>query len=88
MSPQELELMQMKIKTEVLLTLIRGLYTGLANSSPAAMEASKQTFAALRKEHSLVAIKGLSAEYSDLVSAEAQEALDDVLKYIENGFHS
>ena len=88
MSPQELELMRMKIKTEVLLTLVRGLYTSLANSSPVAMEAIKQRFAALRKEHALVAIKGLSAEYSDLVSAEAQDALEDVLKYIENGFHS
>ena len=88
MSPQELELMQIKIKTEILLTLLRGLYTGLANSSPTAMEGIKQNFANLRKQHSLVTIKGLSAEYSDLVSSETQEALEDVLSFIENGFHA
>lgn len=88
MSPQELELMQMKIKTEVLLTLLRGLYTGLANSSPSALEGAKRNFANLRKQHSLVTIKGCSPEYSDMVSAEAQEALEDALTFIEAGFHS
>ena len=88
MSPQELELMQMKIKTEVLLTLLRGLYTCLANISPDARLAVVKIFSNLRKEHSLIAIKGVPAEYSDMVAAEAQEALDDVLKYIESGFHS
>ena len=78
----------MKIKTEVLLTLLLGLYTCLANSSPAAMEGAKQIFANLRRHRSSITIKGLSPEYSDMVSAEAQEALDDVLTFIEAGFHS
>ena len=88
MSPQELELMQMKIKTEVSLTLIRGLYTCLANISPSARLGVEKIFSNLRQEHSLVVIKGLAPEYSDMVAAEAQEALEDVLKYIESGFHS
>ena len=80
--------MQMKIKTEVLLTLLRGLYTGLANISPDARRGVEGSFANLREQHSLVTIKGVAPEYSDMVSAEAQEALEDVLTFIEAGFHS
>ena len=88
MSPQELELMQMKIKTEILLTLIRDLYTSSANILPVAKKSINYQFAKLRQEHSTMVIKGIPAEYSNLVAAEAQEALEDVLKYIESGFHS
>ena len=88
MSPQELDLLRVKVKLEVMLTLHRGLYTGLANSSPAAMEAMKIQFSNLRNGHAQIAIKGLAPEYSDMVSGEYQEALEDALSFIEAGFHS
>ena len=88
MSPEELELMRIKIKSDILLTLLRGLYTGLANSSPSAREALKLNFAALRKQHSIVAIKGIDPAYSDMVAGESQEALEDALSFIESGIRA
>ena len=92
MAPQELELLQMKIKTEVLLTLLRGLYTYLANISPNGRREVEESFSSLRKEHAMlqhamIVIKGTAPEYSDMVASEAQEALEDALTYIEAGFH-
>jgi hypothetical protein len=64
------------------------LYTGLANSSPTAAQAFRDQFARLRQDHSKIALKGMTPEYSDLIAAEHQEALDDILTFIEAGFHN
>lgn len=85
MTPEELDLFRLKVRVAVLLNLVRGLYTGLANSSPAAHEALLEKFSALRQDHSKIVLKGIAAEYSDMLAAEYQEALDEYLKDIESG---
>ncbi len=68
--------------------LIRKLYTGLAALSPNGAQILRDQFLRLRQEHEKIALPGVSPEYSDLVAAEYQEALDDLLTYIESGFRS
>ena len=66
MTEKELDIIRIKIKTEILQVLLRGLYTGLANSSPTAAQACRDRFEALRKDHAKITIPGLTPEYSDL----------------------
>jgi hypothetical protein len=86
MTEGELEILRLKVKVEVLQLLLRGLYTGLANSSPGGAQAYRDQFSYLRKEQSQIVIRPTSPAYSELVAAEYQDALDDVLLYIEGGF--
>lgn len=85
MTEAELEICRLKMKFEVHLVLLHGLYTGLANSSPSAGQALREKFAALRQEHAKIAISNLPEGYSDLFAAEYQEALEDALSSIEEG---
>ena len=85
MTEAELEIFRLKMKLEVHLVLLRGLYTGLANSSPAAGKALRERFEALRKDHGGIAFQKLREGYSDMLAAEYQEALDDALSSIEDG---
>jgi len=85
MTKEELEIFRLKVRVEALRVLVRGLYTGLANSSPTAKQALRERFAILRKEHSRIVLKGIAPEYSDMLSSEYQEALDEFLKDIESG---
>jgi len=87
MTQDELDLLRIGVKVEAIKVLVRGLDTGLANSSPTAAQACRDQFLALRQDHSKIAIQGIAPEYSDLVAGEYQEALDDLLTYIEAGFH-
>jgi hypothetical protein len=86
MTEIKLEILRLKLKIEVHHVLLRGLYTGLANSSPTGPQAYRDRFADLRREHSKIAIPGIPPEYSDMISAEYQEALEDTLSSIETGF--
>lgn len=86
MTEHELEILRLKASLEVHLTLLRGLYTALANTSPAAAKGFRGQFEALRKAHQKIAIQGVAPEYSELLAGEYQDALDDALKQIEAGF--
>ncbi len=88
MTERELEILRLKVKIEVLHVLLRGLYTGLANSSPNGARAYRDRFSMLRLEHAKIVIPGVPPEYSDLVAAEYQEVLDDTLSDIESGFRA
>jgi hypothetical protein len=85
MTEDELEMFRLKVRVEALRVLVRGLYTGLANSSPNGGQAVRERFAALRAKHSKVVISGIAPEYSDMLASEYEEALEDLLKYIESG---
>lgn len=85
MTPQELEMLRLRVQLEALRVLVRGLYTGIANSSPTTPAVLRERFVALRAEHSQIALKGIGPEQSDLIAAEYQEALDDLLQFIEGG---
>lgn len=85
MTEGELEILRLKLKIEALQVLIRMLYIGWANISPAGAQTLRDQFARLREEHGKIALPGTTPEISDLISAEYQEALDDVLAFIESG---
>ena len=86
MTETDLELWRLKAKIEAIRVLLRVLYTGMANSSPTGAESLRDRFAALRQDHGRITFPGLPPEYSDALSAEYQEALDDLLTSIESGF--
>ena len=88
MTEAELETFRLKAKIEAIHVLLRMLYTGLANSAPSGPQPYRDQFASLRREHGKIALKGLDPVTSDLIAAEYQEALDDLLTYIEAGFRS
>jgi hypothetical protein len=82
----ELKLLRLEVRIEALNMLVRMLYAGLANISPEATKALRRQFEILRREHSTISLPGVSPEYSDLISSEYQDALDDLLEFIEDGF--
>jgi hypothetical protein len=82
----ELQMVRISANLEAIRTLLRGLYTGLANTSPNAAQVIREKFAALRTEQQKVTLRGVDPAMSDLVAAEFQEALDDLLTFIESGF--
>jgi hypothetical protein len=82
----DLEILRLKVRIEALQLLIRTLYSGLANTSPTAAQTCREQFARLRQDHGKMALTGTTPEVSDLIAAEYQEALDDLLTFIESGF--
>lgn len=64
----------------------RQLYTSLANNSPDGLQSVRAVFAQLRENHSQMVLSGTAPEFSDLVAAEYQAALDNLLRFIEDGF--
>ncbi|HLQ27545.1 MAG TPA: hypothetical protein VK138_16895 [Acidiferrobacterales bacterium] len=84
MTEQELEIFRLKTQIQALQVLVAMLYSGLANSSPSAAQALREKLSSLRQEHSKIVLKDIPAEYSDMLSAEYQESLDDLLSFIEN----
>jgi hypothetical protein len=49
MTPEELEFFRLKVQLEALRVVVRGLFTGLANSSPTGAQALRERFAQLRR---------------------------------------
>lgn len=88
MTAEELEIFKLKAQLEALRVLVRGLYTALANNSPSEAQALRGQFAALRLDHSKIVLKGVSPEYSDMLSSEYQSSLEDLLSFIESGIKS
>lgn len=88
MTEQELEVIRVNLRIEVLKILVGGLYTALAKQSPSAAQALLTKFAEIRQDHSKIALKGLVPEYSNLIAAEYQEALDEMLGSIEQMFEN
>jgi hypothetical protein len=50
MTEVELEILRLRLRVEVHQELLRGLYTGLANSSPTAAQVFRDQFAILHQE--------------------------------------
>ena len=85
MTEAELEAFRLKMQVQVLRVLVEGLYTGLANSSPDAAQVLRDQFARLRQEHSRIVLPNLPEGYSDMLAAEYQDALEETLRFIEDG---
>jgi hypothetical protein len=77
MTEIELEILRLRLRAEAHQVLLRGLYTGLANISPAVAQSCRDQF----EEHSKIVIRGLSPALSEMVAAEYQEALECTLKH-------
>lgn len=85
MTPEELEIVRFKVKILALETVLDSFCNAVASSSPTAPAALRMKFQDFRKKHSKIVLPGYSAEYSDLLAGEYQEALDDILTKLENG---
>ena len=88
MTESELETLRLKMRLEAHQVLLRMMFVGWASISPNGGQTLRGQFARLRAEHAKIAIPGMKPEYSDLVSAEYQEALDDILSDIESGLRA
>lgn len=89
MTEQELETIRIRIRLEIFRMLFSNVYTWLARlSSPNVAPILLESFEELRKSHSRVFLTGVAPEYSDMMSAEYQEALDEILKQIEDGLRN
>lgn len=86
MTEAELEILRPKLRIEVLQMMVRALYSGLANTFPGYAKGVREKFSDLQQNHSKIALLGVLPEYSDMVSAEYQEILADVILDIESGF--
>jgi hypothetical protein len=86
MNEQELSAIRQGAKIEALATLVRAIYTAQARSSPSNALALREAFAHLRQEHGKVVLKNLHPATSDMLAAEYQTAMEDLLSYIESGF--
>ena len=77
-------MMRLKLQIEALQLLLVMLYSGVANTSPDGPRLLREKFAKLRQDHLKIALKGAPPAVSDMAAGEYQEALDDLLKRIEN----
>ena len=85
MTPDELEVFRLKVRIVACELVLRAFYTALASTSPNAPQVMLGKFQELRKKHSTLAMKGYPPEVSDLMAAEYQDALDDLLNRLESG---
>lgn len=83
MTPEELQIIQLRSQILATQTVLIGLIRALARSSPNAKLSLRETVNNLRNQYSQMTIPGMPAEYSDLLAAEFQSALDDLIKLIE-----
>jgi len=88
MTEDELRVLRLQVRIVALEALVHALCTGLARTLPDARQAIRDQFQVFRQKHSQIALPGVAPEYSDLVSGEYQDALDDVLKKAEQCFRS
>ena len=86
MTPEELETFRMKMDIQALQLVLRGLYSELASGSPVANEAYRAAFATLREAQAKVVLRDVNPAYSDMLASEYQDALSELLDFIEAGF--
>lgn len=85
MTPQTLEIVRLKAQIHALQVLVRTLFVGVGMQSSTAADGVRQHFAALRAQHAQIALEHIDPAESDMVAAEFQEAVDDLLRFIEEG---
>ena len=83
MSPEELDLFRLKMQVQSLRLLIEGLYATLGRASPAFASSLSTSFAELRPRYEQVVLRNLPPGYSDMLSAEFQNAFAEILTSIE-----
>jgi hypothetical protein len=88
LTPEELEIFRLKVQLEALRVIVRALFLTIAKSSTTGPQILQDRFDDLRREHGKIMIPGLRPGYSDMLSAEYQEALKDLLSFIESGLGS
>lgn len=88
MDEMDLEILRLKAQLEAVRVLLRGVYTLLANSSSAAARGFRDQFEKLQQEHQKIALQKVDPAISDLMAAEYQEALSDLISFIQEGFHA
>jgi hypothetical protein len=85
MTEHELEIVKLKSQMQALQLVVRVLCSALGRTFPTFGPSLLETGKHAQEEYSKIALKGYPPELSDLIAGEYQEALDDLLKYIEDG---
>jgi len=75
MTEDELRVLRLQVRILALESLVHALCTGLAHTLPDARQAMLNQFRVFRQKHSQIALPGVAAEYSDLVSGEYQDCI-------------
>lgn len=83
MTEDELRELRHQMRTEALWTLVQGLYSIVAVTMPNGSQWLRDRFAEIRQRSETVSIPGLKPGWSDMVSAEYRDALNDYLAELE-----
>ena len=82
MTEKELEIVRLKAKILALETVLSTLFSALGRTFPSFSQSFRETGNAMKEEYSMLAVKGYPPELSDLLAGEYQEALDELLKFL------
>ena len=85
MTKDQLEILKLKSQIQALQVVLSMICAALGRTFPSFSESLQETGNQLRESHSKIALKGYPPELSDLIAGEYQEALDDILNFIEDG---
>jgi hypothetical protein len=84
MTPEQLEKVQMHARILAIETLLASLFSLAANIAPNARQALLQKLDAFAAGTEQLRLQGVSAEYSDMIAAEAHEAFVSLAAFIKS----
>jgi hypothetical protein len=84
-SPQELRTFRDRVDILSVKVLLRTLFTVVAHQSENNLQNLHSAFSELRKTHERLVIKGIDAATSDMIAAEYQSVMENMLVFLENG---
>jgi hypothetical protein len=84
----ELQTLRIIVSITAIRTLLRECFIEIAGTSPNRACRYREIFAALRSEQPTLALNGIDPALQELAANEYQEALDELLSYIESGLRN
>jgi len=84
----ELQTLRIIVSITAIRTLLRECFIEMASASPERECRYREMFATLRSRQQPLALDGIDSVLRDLATHEYQDALDELLSYIESGLRS
>jgi hypothetical protein len=88
LSESDLQTLRIIVSITAIRTLLRECFIEIAGTSPNRAGRYREIFAALRSGQPALALNGIDPALKELAANEYQEALDELLSYIESGLRS
>ena len=88
MTESDLQTLRIIVSITAIRTLLRECLAEMAAVSPERGHRYREIFAKLRSRQQPFALNGIDADLQDLATAEYQNALDELLSYVEAGLRS